>query len=70
MPCSAVEQLRDVLAVLVHELADPEEQLGALRDSDIARQAGNASFAACTAGSTSSTEAKSTAPVCWPVAGL
>jgi len=38
--------------------------------SDIARHAGNAAFAACTARSISSTEAKSTAPVCCPVAGL
>ena len=35
-----------------------------------ARHAGNAAFAAWTARSTSSTVAKSTAPACWPVAGL
>ena len=39
-------------------------------DSDIARQAGNASFAACTARSTSPAVAKSTAPVWTPRAGL
>ena len=39
-------------------------------DSDVARQAGNAAFAAATARSTSSVDAKSTSPVCLPVAGL
>ena len=38
--------------------------------SDVARHAGNAAFAAWTAASTSSADAKSTAPVCRPVAGL
>ena len=38
--------------------------------SDSARHAGNAAFAACTALSTSSTDAKSTWPDCRPVAGL
>ena len=40
------------------------------RDSETARQAGNASFAAAIAASISSSDAKSTAPVCSPVAGL
>ena len=40
------------------------------RESETARQLGNASFATWTARPTSSTEAKSTAPVCAPVAGL
>ena len=39
-------------------------------DSDVARHAGNAAFAAATARSTSSLDAKSTSPVCLPVAGL
>ena len=39
-------------------------------ESDIARHAGNASFAVCTARSISSRVAKSTAPVCRPSAGL
>ena len=39
-------------------------------ESDIARHAGNASRAVCTARSTSSRVAKSTSPVCRPNAGL
>ena len=38
-------------------------------DSEVARQAGNAAFAAATAAPTSSTEAKSTYLVSVPVAG-
>ena len=37
---------------------------------EVARQAGNAAWAAATAASTSSTEAKSTCRATWPVAGL
>jgi hypothetical protein len=40
------------------------------RESETARHAANASFAAATARSISSTDAKSTAAVCTPVAGL
>ena len=43
---------------------------GVLRDSETARQEAKASFAAWTARSTSSTDAKSTSPVCMPAAGL
>ena len=39
-------------------------------ESDVARQAGNAAFAAATAAPTSSTEAKSTCFATAPVAGL
>jgi len=39
-------------------------------DSEVARHAGNAAFAALTARSTSSTDAKSTAPLWRPIAGL
>ena len=42
----------------------------ARRESETARQAGNASFAAATAASISSTDAKSTARRPLPVAGL
>ena len=45
-------------------------KISARRESDVARHAGNAAFATATASPTSSTEAKSTAPVCRPVAGL
>jgi hypothetical protein len=38
-------------------------------ESDVARQPGNAAFAAATAAATSSTEAKSTSRACRPVAG-
>ena len=38
-------------------------------ESEVARQAGNAAFAAATAASSSSTEAKSTHLACEPVAG-
>ena len=38
-------------------------------DSDVARQAGNAAFAAATAASISSVDAKSTHFACAPVAG-
>ena len=38
--------------------------------SDVARHPGKAAFAAATAASTSSTDAKSTSPLCTPVAGL
>ena len=40
------------------------------RESDIARQLSKARLAAWTAASTSSAVAKSTSPVCSPVAGL
>jgi hypothetical protein len=39
-------------------------------ESEVARQAGNAAFAAATAASTSATEAKSTSRATAPVAGL
>ena len=38
--------------------------------SDTVRQVSKACFAACTAWSTSASVARSTAPVCLPVAGL
>ena len=34
LPCSAVRMLRDLLAPLVEELADREEELGALRERE------------------------------------
>ena len=40
------------------------------RESDMVRQLANARFAAWTAASTSSAVAKSTSPLCSPVAGL
>jgi len=46
------------------------KKISVLRDSEVARQAGNAVFAAWTALSTSSAEAKSTSPVWMPAAGL
>jgi len=63
------EEPCDVVAVLVEDRSDAEEQVARF-DSDVARQAGNAAFAAATARCTSSIDAKSTCPVCLPVAGL
>ena len=47
-----------------------ENMSSARLPSESARQAGKAAFALATAASISSTEAKSTSPVCRPVAGL
>ena len=69
LPCSAVSSFATSSRRSSHELADREEELGRFA-SDTARHARNASFAACTAWSTSSTVAKSSAPVWRPVAGL
>ena len=69
LPCSAVSSF----ATSSRRAATSSrirKKISARRASETARQAGNASFAACTALSTSSTVAKSTAPVCCPVAGL
>ena len=66
----ARQELRDLLALLVEELADREEHLGTLRERESPATRGTPAFAAWTAWSTSSTVAKSTAPDCWPVAGL
>ena len=63
------EEPRDVLAVLWNS-SRTRNRISARRESDVARHAGNAAFAAATARSTSSMDAKSTAPVCLPVAGL
>ena len=49
---------------------DKVKKMAVRFESDIARHAGKASVAACTAWSTSSTVAKSTAPVWMPFAGL
>ena len=69
LPCSATQELRDLLLARMHELADVEHQLGALGERDRAPRR-ERSFATWTAWSTSSTEARSTAPLCLPVAGL
>ena len=64
------EQPREVLAVLVEELADAEEELGAARERERAPGGRTPPSRPATARSISSAEAKSTAPVCTPVAGL
>ena len=46
------------------------KKMSVRRESESARHSGNACFAAWTARSTSSTDAKATRPVCRPVAGL
>ena len=69
LPCSAVRQPRDVLAMRVEQLADRKKS-SARRASDTARHDCERRLRALHGASTSSTEAKSTAPVCTPVAGL
>ena len=64
------EEAREVLAVLVEELVDAEEELGALRERPVAPRRERVAFAAATARSISSTDANATSPVCSPVAGL
>ena len=60
---------RDLLAPRVHELADAN-MMSVRFESETARQSRTPPSAAATAASTSSTEAKSTSPVCAPSAGL
>ena len=69
LPCSAVRCAASSLAMRLDEVPDPEHDRRCACESDVARQAGKAAFAAATAASTSSTEAKSTCLVSWPVAG-
>src|SRR5579885_658862 len=69
LPCSAV-RMRAISSRRSCTSSRMRKKSSARRASESDRHAGNAAFAAWTAASTSSTEAKSTAPVCSPVAGL
>ena len=66
----ADEDLGDLVASRVQQLADAEEELGALRQRGRAPGREGVVAPRWTAASTSSTVAKSTAPVWRPVAGL
>ena len=69
LPCSAVRSFA-TSSRRAATSSRMRKKISARRPSDVARQAGNACFAAWTARSTSSTVAKSTSPLCCPVAGL
>ena len=69
LPCSAVSS-RATSSRRAATSSRIRKNSSARFASETARQAGKAAFAAWTARSTSSTVAKSTAPVCRPVAGL
>ena len=69
LPCSSVSS-RARSARWSSKSRWMRKKSSARRESESARHAGNAAFAAWTARSTSSADAKSTAPVCAPVAGL
>ena len=69
LPCSAVSSAAISFAVLLDQVPDPN-MISVRFESDVARQAGNAAFAAATAAPTSSTDAKSTCLATAPVAGL
>ena len=63
------EDPRDLLAPRVHELADAEHDVRALGQRDRAPALERRLGGVATALPTSSTEAKSTSPVCAPIAG-
>ena len=69
LPCSAVRYLA-ISSRRSCTSSRIANRISARFAIESARHAGNAAFAAWTARSTSSTVAKSTAPDCWPVAGL
>ncbi len=69
LPCSAVRYLA-ISSRRSCTSSRIANRISARFAIESARHAGNAAFAAWTARSTSSAVAKSTAPDCWPVAGL
>ena len=69
LPCSAVRSFA-ASSRRAATSSRMRKKISARRPSETARHAGNASFAAWTALSTSSTVAKSTSPLWRPVAGL
>ena len=69
LPCSAV-RMRAMSSRRWWNVSRIAKRSSERFESDTERQPGNAARAAWTALSTSSTVAKSTAPVCSPVAGL
>jgi hypothetical protein len=68
-PCSAV-RIRAMSSRCWSNSDRIRNMMSARFERDVARHAGNAALAVATASPTSSTDAKSTAPVCRPVAGL
>ena len=69
LPCSSVRSAAISSRCSSSELAEREHDLRRCRER-VRAPRGNAALAAATARSTSSTSAKSTSPVCSPVAGL
>ena len=69
LPCSSV-RMRAISSRRSWTSSRMRKKISARFDSDVARQAGNAAAAVCTAVSISSTEANATSFVCSPVAGL
>ncbi len=69
LPCSAVSR-RAMSSRCSWQSSRMRKKSSARRASETARQLSNASLAFATAASISSTEAKSTSPLCSPVAGF